>query len=144
MPVLARYRMASMKSRLSFPTPPCCPGRPGSRSLIRSQSASNRSWRLNIIDPKAERSPPRYRKPPNFSQYALADEDSGRELGEPVRGEPLRRRHREHPRHATAGSDDSVGRRCGGLVPDRVPRVVTLLGLLVGAVDRGPGRGVGE
>ena len=35
-----RYRTASMKRRLSSAMPPCRPGWPGSRSLMRSQSAS--------------------------------------------------------------------------------------------------------
>ena len=65
-PVLARYRMAPTNSRLSFPTPPCCPGRPGSRSLIRFQWASGRSWRLNVAGSGAGRSPPRYRRSPSL------------------------------------------------------------------------------
>src|SRR5205823_11208701 len=51
MPVRATYRTASMNSRLSLATPPCCPRWPGSRGLIRSQSASAIACRGSMRGP---------------------------------------------------------------------------------------------
>src|SRR5262245_55785128 len=51
MPVRAKYRTALINRRLSSATPPCCPGWPGRRSLIRSQSASEISWRRPMANP---------------------------------------------------------------------------------------------
>src|SRR5262245_6491448 len=50
-PVRATHRTASMNRRLSSATPPCCPRWPGSRCLIRSQSASEIACRWLIDDP---------------------------------------------------------------------------------------------
>src|SRR5215831_8508027 len=51
MPVRATYRTASTNNRLSAAIPPCCPGRPGSRSLMRSQSASESACRGRMAAP---------------------------------------------------------------------------------------------
>src|SRR5215831_1636615 len=50
-PVLAIHRTASMKSRLSRAVQPGWPGRPGNRSLIRSQLASEIAWRCGMAGP---------------------------------------------------------------------------------------------
>src|SRR5262245_16775859 len=50
-PVRAIHRTASRNRRLSRATPPCCPGWPGSRPLIRSQSASEIAWRKRMTAP---------------------------------------------------------------------------------------------
>src|SRR5215470_18729042 len=50
-PVLAIHRTASRNRRLSRAAQPGWPGRPGSRSLIRSQSASEIAWRWSMAGP---------------------------------------------------------------------------------------------
>src|SRR5262245_12294869 len=50
-PVLPIQSTASTNRRLFLATPPCWPGRPGSRSLIRSQWASDSAWRCRIAGP---------------------------------------------------------------------------------------------
>src|SRR5215216_6103761 len=71
MPVLARYRMASTNSRVSFPTPPCPPACPGNRWAIRFQCSSLISCRLSMAASEREIVPPGYRIPPKFSQHGL-------------------------------------------------------------------------
>src|SRR5438552_731266 len=53
-PVRATYSTASMNRRLSWAMPPCCPGRPGNRCSMRSQSASEIACRGNMAALRGE------------------------------------------------------------------------------------------